>query len=228
VDTAVLLANLLAGDLGAETVPPPMLQFNYNPAVTTVECVAPKGGANPCLIPFAPPAAGVTTRPMAAQKVAFIATGDTASASELVMNVLDAYPKLADAVTDRRVAIIGDRTYGKPVGQTIHTISACGLALFLVEIRLTNALGNGDYYDGLPDTAGHFTGPLCPAPDDLTHPLGDPAEGSVKEALTWITTGACSPAPAAAFRAGPAPRGPDLHPLPAEPTLAQREMPGLF
>jgi hypothetical protein len=43
----------------------------------------------------------------------------------------------------------------------------------------------GDFFDGIAAD--------CSAPDDITHQLGDPAEASYAEALTFIRTGACSP-----------------------------------
>jgi hypothetical protein len=54
-----------------------------------------------------------------------------------------------------------------------------------VSFQLRNANGEGDFFGGLPAD--------CPAPDDLDHPIGDAMEGSLREALTVITTGACSP-----------------------------------
>jgi len=63
-----------------------------------------------------------------------------------------------------------------------------------VAFALRNADGQGDFFDGfLPD---------CPAPDDADHQLGDVQEGSLKEALTFATTGACSPRPLTPQRQG--------------------------
>jgi hypothetical protein len=61
-----------------------------------------------------------------------------------------------------------------------------------VSFSVQNALGQGDYYDGFA--------PDCPAPDDIGHVLGDPNEGSLAAALTFVQTGAC-PSAAAASRA---------------------------
>jgi len=44
-----------------------------------------------------------------------------------------------------------------------------------------------DFFDGFA--------PDCAAPDDVDRQLGDPAEGSLKEALTFATTNACSARP---------------------------------
>jgi len=111
-----------------------------------------------------------------------ITTRSSASASELVINALRPYMP---------VAIIGDTTYGKPVGQ--YGITFCDKVLAPVAFSLKNAAGQGDYFSGLV--------PTCAAPDDITHDLGAAAEGSLAEALTFIRTGACSPAAPAAARA---------------------------
>ena len=110
-----------------------------------------------------------------------IATRSTASASELVINELRPYMP---------VAIIGDTTYGKPVGA--YQVSFCDKVLSPISFSLKNVNGEGDYFDGLPAT--------CGAADDPEHDLGDANEGSLAEALTYIRTGACSPGAARASR----------------------------
>ncbi|MGE0393241.1 MAG: S41 family peptidase [Vicinamibacterales bacterium] len=107
-----------------------------------------------------------------------IASGSSASASELVVNGLRPFMP---------VAIIGDRTYGKPVGQ--YAIPFCDKILAPVSFSIRNANDEGDYYDGLPAT--------CPAADDLDHQLGDAAEASLAEALNYVATGACTTPPSA-------------------------------
>ena len=81
--------------------------------------------------------------------------------------------------------MIGDRTYGKPVGQ--YGITFCDKVLAPVSFTLRNANGEGDYFDGIA--------PTCAAPDDLERQLGDPQEGSLREALNFIATGRCSTPP---------------------------------
>ena len=95
------------------------------------------------------------------------------------------------------VWIIGDRTYGKPVGQ--YGIPFCDKVLAPVSFTLRNADGQGDFFEGLQ--------PNCRAADDVEHQLGDPLEGSLREALTVIATGQCSTAaaiPSASSRRVPA------------------------
>jgi len=115
-----------------------------------------------------PPNAGVL------QRLIVITTRASASASELIINALRPFMP---------VVVIGDRTYGKPVGQ--YAIGFCDKLLAPVAFVLRNAVGDGSYFDGFP--------PDCAAPDDADRQLGDPAEASLREALTFAATGACSP-----------------------------------
>jgi carboxyl-terminal processing protease len=105
-----------------------------------------------------------------------VTTNASASASELVINALRPFMP---------VVVIGGTTYGKPVGQ--YGIAFCDKLLAPVSFALRNADGQGDFFDGFA--------PDCTAPDDAGHQLGDPDEGSLKEAMTFATTGACSPRP---------------------------------
>ena len=115
-----------------------------------------------------------TEQALSLSRLVAITTRSSASASELVINALRPYIP---------VAIIGDTTYGKPVGQ--YGITFCDKVLAPVAFALKNAAGQGDYFEGLA--------PTCTAPDDIEHDLGDVVEGSFAEALTYIRTGACSP-----------------------------------
>ncbi|MEW6323369.1 MAG: S41 family peptidase [Acidobacteriota bacterium] len=120
------------------------------------------------------------TRPEAAlnlERLVVIASGASASASELVVNALRPYMP---------VTLIGDTTYGKPVGQ--YGLAFCDKVVAPVSFVLVNADGDADYFEGLRAD--------CPAPDDLDHDLGDSREGSLAEALTFIRTGACTAPPA--------------------------------
>ena len=117
-------------------------------------------------------------------------TKASASASELVINALRPFIP---------VVVIGGTTYGKPVGQ--YGIAFCDKLLAPVSFALRNANGQGDFFDGFA--------PDCAAPDDADHQLGDPQEESLKEALTFATTGACRPQTLAPRRSASAqPRAP--------------------
>lgn len=104
-----------------------------------------------------------------------ITTPASASASELIINGLRPYMP---------VVIIGDRTYGKPVGQ--YQFDFCDKTFAPVSFTLRNARGEADFFDGFP--------PDCAAADDIEHDLGDVSEASLREALTYAATDACSPA----------------------------------
>jgi hypothetical protein len=116
------------------------------------------------------------SRPAAAfplSRVIVITTRSSASASELIINALKPFMP---------VVVIGDNSYGKPVGQ--YGFKVCERMLWPVSFSVQNARGQGDYYDGFA--------PDCRAADDIGHALGDARESSLATALTYVTTGACS------------------------------------
>jgi C-terminal processing protease CtpA/Prc len=139
---------------------------------------------------------------LALDRLMVITTRASASASELVINALR--PFMA-------VHVIGDRTYGKPVGQ--YAISFCDKTLAPVSFTLRNANGEGDYFDGIAVT--------CAAADDLSRQLGDPLEGSLREALAFIDTGRCS-AESAGMRTRQAAPGAEARPAGWESLLNAR------
>jgi carboxyl-terminal processing protease len=147
-------------------------------------------------------------------RIAFITTGGTASASELVINSMKPWTE---------VAIVGSDTFGKPVGQSAFDLNGCDLRLRLVTFRTTNADAEGDYFDGLGATLPF----ACAAEDDLTHAPWDSAESSTAAALSWLGTGACSQVMAAAPVAPQLKAGRRL-PQSLRPTAAQGWLPGLF
>lgn len=113
-------------------------------------------------------------------RLVVIATGGTASASELVTNSLEAYFD---------VTIVGENTFGKPVGQI--GLEFCDKILRPTSFMTVNAAGEGDYFDGLPVD--------CAAEDDLNFPVGDASDPNMVAAMTYLDTGAC---PAAAAQGG--------------------------
>jgi carboxyl-terminal processing protease len=155
---------------------------------------------------------------VAPDSIAFITTGGTASASEQTINSMKSWAN---------VAIVGANTYGKPVGQSAFDLSdSCDLRLRLITFRGTNANEEGDYYSGLAST---LPGSACSAPDDLSHAMSDPAEGSTFEALHWLGTGACSSLISGVPTAQkPGARIESRYPVPEHPTPAQVNLPGLF
>ncbi|MFL9839859.1 S41 family peptidase [Sphingomonas sp. ST-64] len=166
---------------------------------------------------------------IAPTRIAFIGTGGSASASELVMNTFIPY-------LGSRAALVGTNTYGKPVGQIAIDRSACDDRLRVVAFATENSAHQGAYYNGL----ANFMGATCQAPDDISRQLGDPAEASTRAALDFLAGRACTPISAAggatASADGPGPQSTRLTSSrdrlelvrPERPTTPQREVPGLY
>jgi hypothetical protein len=119
---------------------------------------------------------------IAATKIAFIGTGSSASASELVMNAVLPY-------LGANAALIGSNTFGKPVGQIAVDRPQCDDRLRILAFATQNANRQGDYFNGL---AGNFAS-TCRASDDLSNQLGAPQEASIKTALDFLAGRACTP-----------------------------------
>ncbi|MBA4751114.1 MAG: peptidase S41 [Sphingopyxis sp.] len=160
---------------------------------------------------------------IAPTRIAFIGTASTASASELVINSM--LPYLGTNMT-----LVGANTYGKPVGQIALDKAECDDRMRVVAFATGNASGQSDYYDGLAPKIANS----CAASDDLTVPLGDPREASIRAAIGFLSGNACTTRIADAS-AGPAARNSSARMLaepamltPERPSAAQRELPGLF
>ncbi len=130
------------------------------------------------------------------------------------------------------MALIGSDTFGKPVGQVGLDQAACDDRIRIVAFATENADGNANYFDGLSGSVANS----CEAPDDLTVPLGNPAETSIARALGFLSGAACTPISNSqpgtiASQNEPAEFGSlDTKTLlmPVQPTPAQREVPGSF
>jgi carboxyl-terminal processing protease len=150
-------------------------------------------------------------------KIAFIGTEATASASELVINGF--VPFLG-----ANVALIGANTFGKPVGQIALDRAACDDRLRPVAFSVRNAANSDAYFDGLA-TAVQTS---CAAADDVTKPLGNAQEASVRKALDFLAGKSCTAIVGGqTARSLQASASPQLL-RPAVPTASQREVPGLF
>lgn len=165
---------------------------------------------------------------IAPTRIAFITTGGSASASELVINAMIPYH-------DANMALVGSNTFGKPVGQIGLDRSACDDRIRIIAFATENADGNANYFSGLASSLTNS----CQAADDISLPLGDPAEASTARALGFLAGAACTPiagvvqgATSSATTAASAQRVPLSLPrellMPARPTPAQREVPGSF
>ena len=158
VDIAVQLASLIGGTRTSGQV---MINWVHNDRIGPIANRVTRFNETP-------------EQTLNLQRLVVITTRSSASASELIINSLRPYLP---------VAVIGDTTYGKPVGQ--YSLNFCEKVLVPVAFSLKNVNDEGDFFDGIA--------PTCTAADDITHQLGDPAEASYAEALTFLRTGACSP-----------------------------------
>jgi hypothetical protein len=102
------------------------------------------------------------------KQVVFIVSGNTASASELVINSLK--PHLT-------VKLVGSTTYGKPVG--FFGVKIDKYDVYMSNFYMQNSKGDGDYFQGMAVD--------IPAVDDVTHDFGHPLEDCVAAALDYIT-----------------------------------------
>ncbi|UPK69574.1 S41 family peptidase [Chitinophaga filiformis] len=101
------------------------------------------------------------------KQVVFIVSGNTASASELVINSLKPYMP---------VKLVGARTYGKPVG--FFGIKIDKYTVYLSNFYMQNANGDGNYFHGMDVD--------IPAEDDVRNDFGVPGETCVMSALNYI------------------------------------------
>jgi C-terminal processing protease CtpA/Prc len=124
----------------------------------------------------------VPANALGVSRLLVITTRASASASESIINSLRPFMP---------VTVVGETTFGKPVGQ--YGFDFCDKTLFPVAFQVRNARGEGDYFDGIPAD--------CAADDDLDHELGDSDETSVAEALRYIRTGSCNAAATSTARA---------------------------
>ena len=160
---------------------------------------------------------------IAPTRIAFIGTGSTASASELVINSM--LPYLGTNMT-----LVGSNTFGKPVGQIALDKAECDDRMRVVAFATGNSTGASDYYDGLAPKIANS----CAAGDDLAFPLGDAREASVRRAIDFLSGAGC-PTRIAEASVGPAAQSssariaaePEML-VPDRPSAAQRELPGLF
>lgn len=119
-----------------------------------------------------------TASPLGLDRVVFITTRSSASASEVVINSLKPYID---------VKLVGDTTHGKPAGMNIWGFPFPSQSdpepdytyVFApITFEYLNASDQGRFYDGLP--------PDVKAADDITHDFGDPEEASLKAAIALI------------------------------------------
>jgi C-terminal processing protease CtpA/Prc len=166
VSTSELLGDLLGGDV-AENLVYSKTVFNELRAAAndTVEFFERRGNS------------------MSLVRLVVIASTRTASASELVINGMEPHVE---------VTIVGDRTFGKPVGQV--GLEFCEKILRPTAFQTLNANDFGDYFFGLPVD--------CAAPDDLNVLVGADNDPNIEAALSYLDSGTCPAAsiPGAQFK----------------------------
>ncbi len=160
---------------------------------------------------------------IAPTKLAFITTRGSASASELILNAMLPY-------LGGNVGMIGSDTFGKPVGQIGLDKAECDDRLRVVAFKTQNADRQGDYFNGLAE----FVKSTCRAPDDITLQLGNPQEGSTRQALDFLNGASCTPIASgisAQSQRGSQPLNGAAEKqllMPTNPDVYQRELPGSF
>ena len=100
----------------------------------------------------------------------------------------------------------------------------------VIAFATANSAGASAYYDGLAPKIANS----CAANDDLSLPLGDPREASVRAAIGFLSGTACttriadaSAGAAARSSRSLAPERPEML-MADRPSAAQRDLPGLF
>ncbi|CAL1518133.1 S41 family peptidase [Chitinophaga sp. MM2321] len=117
------------------------------------------------------------------KNVFFITTGNTASASELTLNNLRPY--LRD-----KLKLVGEKTYGKPVGFIDFNISIYDKAhkqqyladLYAINFETVNKEGIGKYYNGIDVDAA--------AVDYVNVPWGNADDDNLQKIFSYLNTGA--------------------------------------
>jgi hypothetical protein len=117
------------------------------------------------------------------QRVYILSTGNTASASEYLINGLRGI--------DIEVILIGDTTTGKPYGFVPR--DNCGTTYFTIQFKGRNSKGFGDYEDGLIPSAIDDGAKVrgCKVADDLSQDLGNTSEKMLATALYYMKNEAC-------------------------------------
>lgn len=173
VGTAEYIDSLIAP---ASAAGKPMYTYSYNDKMTQYE--GPSQLNLPITVNF--PA---TTGGLNLDHVFFIVDRNTVSASELTLNNLKPYMD---------VKLIGDTTYGKPVGfftfpidlwDTVSHVQNRHLAdLYPISFHTVNASGNGNYYLGIPPDIREY--------DYIDLNWGDTTDVRLNEALKYVVNGA--------------------------------------
>jgi len=116
------------------------------------------------------------------ERVFVLTTGASCSSSELIINSLSPFVE---------VVVIGEPTCGKPVGQIPEPL--CDKRTFVVNFETVNALGEGQYYDGIA--------PTCAVQERIVGDWGDPQDPLQATANHYINNGNCGVSQTQSLRA---------------------------
>lgn len=106
-------------------------------------------------------------------RVVVLTSANTCSASELVINALNPFIE---------VIVIGDETCGKPIGMYPTQIN--DWTVFAINFQTQNAVGFGDYFDGLPVD--------CTLQETIPGDWGDESEALLAEGIYYLQNDKCS------------------------------------
>jgi|TARA_R110002096_G_scaffold37802_6_gene104784 C-terminal processing protease CtpA/Prc len=121
------------------------------------------------------------TKNLDLNRLVVLTSRGSASSSELVINCLRPYME---------VVLIGERTYGKPVGSFPlssfnETLEQSDIELVPITFSIANASGEAEYYDGFPVD--------IPASDDPSINWGGLEDKKLSSALSYILYGNLNP-----------------------------------
>lgn len=119
-------------------------------------------------------------------RIYFLVSDNTASASELLINVLKPYMDVKMVGTyGAKGASDPQNTYGKPVGFFGYPIVNDDIELYVTSFQMINSDGEGDYFHGLiPDDHAY---------ESFLKDFGDPEENMIATALNHISVGSFTP-----------------------------------
>jgi len=109
------------------------------------------------------------------QRIIFLVTKNSASASEALINALKPY------LGDTNVITVGEETHGKPVGMSGRTYGQN--YYFLINFFVKNNADETTSFNGIPVT--------CTAEDDTSRIMGDENETMLSAALFYIQNNTC-------------------------------------
>jgi len=171
-----LIIDLRYNTGGMMVIAEQLASLVMNPADTTKECYGLE--YNDIVGPYWNTTANFirTESPLGLDRVVFITSRSSASASEVVINSLKPYIS---------VTLVGDTTYGKPTGmdgfgypEEIAEGETYDYVFFPVTFEYVNSQGEGRFYDGIPADIR--------AADDITHDFGDPEEACLAAAIAFL------------------------------------------